>query len=546
MRNLLAVSTGFVLLASVTAACDSGPGAAKEPPALTITAPTRGLVQQKANAMTVTGTVAPNSHGDAVKTVTVNGTAATVNTDGSFSAQVTMVDGISLIETVATDDNGGKATDTRAVQSGELHPVGDMIPAAVTAALSTDSFAKISAAAGPLMMGLDLGKMIAPLQPMIDIGGSFASGKAYVDTIKLGGVSVALTPVEDGLQFRAELDQVKVAGHVTFTLVGSSDSETIGITADKLVIAGILKVTPNGMNGFTTKLSNPDVSVDNLDVQSSLLPKAITDLLPLDTLLNLVAPPIAELAMGPLMNSALGALAGPQTLNVLGMQLNVQVNPSAVAFASTGGLITLDMKMMIAGAESSPGFIYTKNGAPSLDASKGFALALADDLANEMLAELSATGKLELAVAVPGGLFDTTKVHMTMPPMINADATDGKLRLLLGDMKVTFMNGATPVGSAAINARVDLAVKPAANGNSVALQLGKPEIHVDVLDDVANQTGLDDQQLENAAGAVLAGQIDSISQLLVAVPLPSLAGLSFSNLSVGSDSGYVMIKGQLD
>ena len=33
--------------------------------------------------------------------------------------------------------------------------------------------------------------------------------------------------------------------------------------------------------------------------------------------------------------------------------------------------------------------------------------------------------------------------------------------------------------------------------------------------------------------------------LLVSVPLPSIAGLNIGNLSVGSDSGYVLLKGEL-
>ena len=37
-----------------------------------------------------------------------------------------------------------------------------------------------------------------------------------------------------------------------------------------------------------------------------------------------------------------------------------------------------------------------------------------------------------------------------------------------------------------------------------------------------------------------------ISKLLVNIPLPAIAGLQPRNLSIGSDSGYVMVKGQFD
>jgi hypothetical protein len=44
----------------------------------------------------------------------------------------------------------------------------------------------------------------------------------------------------------------------------------------------------------------------------------------------------------------------------------------------------------------------------------------------------------------------------------------------------------------------------------------------------------------------MAAQLDSISKLLVNIPLPAVAGLQPRNLSIGSDSGYVMIKGQFE
>ena len=50
--------------------------------------------------------------------------------------------------------------------------------------------------------------------------------------------------------------------------------------------------------------------------------------------------------------------------------------------------------------------------------------------------------------------------------------------------------------------------------------------------------------LGTAVEMCVKGQIDSISKLLGSVPLPSVAGLQMTNLSVGSNDGYVMVKGQ--
>jgi len=549
MRNLSTLSTGLVLLAA-TAACQNGPGEAKEPPALTVTSPARSLLQDHAGTVMVRGTVAPNASGDPIDKVLVNDVPATIEADGTFSAMVDVGEGATLIQTVARDASGTTATDTRAVQAGQLRAVGTAIPSAVTASMSADAFAKISAAAGPILKGLNLGALLAPLQPMVHVGdengedGAFA--RAYVDDVKFADAKIAMAPVQGGLSFRAEIDRLDVPGHARYAILYIPGQTTFRITADKIVVAGTLNVTPNGMAGFTTKLVSPDVTVTNFHLDASGLPGTILADLKLDSAIQFIVSKGAELAMNPLMNQALGALGGPQQLDVLGKKLELQVAPSAVAFAPTGALISMTMKALIAGGEASPGFIYTPNGAPSLDPGHGFQLGLADDLANEMLAEAKASGMLDLSVAETGGTFDAAQIHMTLPPMISADATDGQLRLVLGDMVATFTDHGAPVAQAAINAKVDLKISPLTNGTSVALQLGTPEIHVDVTDGVANRSGLSSENLANATAAGLGAQINAITRLLVAIPIPAVAGLQIRDLSIGSDHGYVMVKGAFE
>jgi hypothetical protein len=411
--------------------------------------------------------------------------------------------------------------------------------------MSADSFTKLSAAAGPLIKGLNLGQMIAPLQPMVNLGSSCAlRGRAYIDDLKFSDIKISLAPVQGGLTFRAEIDQLDVPGHATYSLVCLDGSNTFGITADKVVVAGTLNVTPNGMAGFTTKIASPDVQLINFHLAASGLPGDILNLLKLDSAIKSIVPAVAEIAMNPLMNQALGALGGPQKLDVLGKQLDMQVAPATLSFTPSGALVAMNLKVLLAGGEASPGFVFTANGTPAMDPAHGFQIGLADDLANEMLAELAASGLLSLSVPVPGGLFDTAQIQMTLPPMISADATDGELRLVLGDMMATFVSHGTPVAKAAINARLDLKVSPLPNGSSVALQLGTPDIHINVLDDVQNTTGFTDTQLATAATAMIGAQIDSISKLLVSIPVPAIGGLQVNNLSIGSDSGYVMVQGQ--
>lgn len=546
MRNLF-LATGLTLLAS---ACTSQPAPLPDPPILKVTSPQRSLIQDHAGQITVTGTVTPNAKGVAVSKVMVNDVAAVVGADGTFSAVVTIKPGASLIHTEATDAAGGKAEDTRSVEAGTLEAPGMTVPNAITAALSTNAFAKISAAAGPLIKSTDMAAMLAPMQPMIHSGDANGPdclyGRLYIDNLTMTDAKIELTPVDGGLSFYAELDGVDVPGHMTFAVACIDGNDTTDVSASKVAISGTLLVSPDGMNGFTTQLVNQNVQLEGLNISASGVPGAILDIIPLDSVIQLVAPKAAEMFMGPMMNKALGALGGPQKLNVLGKTIDVQVTPTDITFTSAGGLVTLDTRMLIEGTENSKGFIYTDNGMPNMDPGMGMQIGIADDLANEMLSQLVATGMLNLSMPATAGTFDATNVAMTSPPMISADPTDGQMRLILPDMMATFTLLGQPVGKAAINAKVDLEIVPSSGSDfAVAIKLGKPTISVDVLDDVPNQTEFTNKDLSKAVELTLDSQITSISALLGTIPLPALAGLQMKDLSITADDGYVMMKGTL-
>lgn len=90
------------------------------PPTLSITAPAESLVTNK-TTVTVTGKT-----DDATSkpvTITVNGAAATVGTDGSFSKDVSLTNGANKITIIATDKAGKTTTVVRNVTLDTAAPV---------------------------------------------------------------------------------------------------------------------------------------------------------------------------------------------------------------------------------------------------------------------------------------------------------------------------------------------------------------------------------------------------------------------------------------
>jgi hypothetical protein len=537
-----------IIVASLLAACTGGPSAPKDPPLLTVTSPTRSLIQSGDAAVTVTGSVAPNAQGTPVTKVSVNDVVANVGTDGTFSVPVQIKPGAMLLHTVAIDADGGTASDTRSVEAGSLQAPTSNIPNAVTTALSKEAFAKISAAAGPIIKGFDLKPMLAPLQPMVHSGDENGPdclyGQLYVDNVTMTNVVISMSPVAGGLAFSAEIDGLDVPGHMSYKVACLGGTDNTDIKATKVVIGGTLLVTPDGANGFNTDLQNPQIQLTGLDISSGGVPGAILDIVPLDSAIQFILPKVAGMVMKPMMNQALGALAGPKTLNLLGKNITVNVKPSQMTFTDASALVTLDMQMSIEGADAGK-FIFTDNGQPTMDPGTGMMLGIADDLGNSLLSQANALGLMSLSMPQAGGTFDGASLATTSPPMISASPADGKMVLVLPDMTTTFTNAGTPVAMVALNATVDLQIQPSTNGLGVAIELGTPVIYVDVLPDIANETRLTNDDLSTAVEATLSGQIASITALLGGIPLPAIEGVQMKDLSVVGAEGYVMVKGAL-
>jgi len=552
MRPAQAVSRSSVLvllLLAITMACMACVGPMPPPPELRVTSPKRGLVQGDAGRITVQGTTLPGPSGAPVTKVTVNKVPATLGADGSFTAVVDVLAGATLLETVATADDGGTVTDARAVQVGQLRPVGANVDRAITASLSADAFARLSAAAGPIVKSTNIEALIAPLQPMVNLGDSLANLKLSITKLKLGDAKFKLTPVDGGLEFSAELAGLSVAANAAYggTLVPDGTT-SVSITADTITIAGTLVVTPAGTAGFTTKIASPNVGTANLRLQASGLTGQILSLLSnnLGSAVQSVITSSAERALQPLINEALGALAGPQRFNVLGKQLDLQASPSAVTFSRAGALVSLNLATKIGGSEASPGYIFTPNGTPTMTVGSGVQVGLADDLVNQLLAQVHAIGLLDLHLKQDFGVFDTADIKLSVPPMISANSPDGALRLVLGDMIASFSDDGKEIIRAAVNAQVDLQVLRGDDAKQIALQFGKVRLFVNTLDTMSSDAvGGDLSDLNGAAAAGIGLQLDSLNQFMITVPLPSVAGLTLDNLALRADSGYVLASGQI-
>lgn len=513
------------------------------PPNLEVTSPERGLIQSGEGSVVVTGRALPGSDGSPIYKVMVNNQQATVAADGSFSVTVPTPSGAMLLETTALSMDGGHAVDARAVHVGEIRQAGQMVPGAISAALSADAFALISKAASDSVNSLDLARMVPP----ISYGGGTANLKLTVSELSIGDVTIDLVPTDGGLQVAVQIDSLSAKAKAAYagTLVpdGSTD---ITVAAQTIAFTGTLTVTQTE-TGFKTSITAPNLSSTGLDVNASGLVGTVLNLL-MDNLSGTIAS-IAKSSIGgvidPALNKALGGLKEPRTLSVLGYDLTVAASAHQFAFGNDGALASVNLSTSLGGI-AMPRYVFTQNSEVPLDLGYGVQLAVADDLINDMLAQVHATGILKQSFEKNFEIFDKASLDIQMPPMLSASNEDGFIKLVLGDMILTATNGDATLVRAAVNASVDVKIEPVGEGSKeIAIKLGEAHVVANLLDDPENPSQITSEELTGASKSGISFQVKDMDAFLVNVPVPTIAGVTATGFELYGDGGYVVVGAQL-
>jgi len=181
---------------------------------------------------------------------------------------------------------------------------------------------------------------------------------------------------------------------------------------------------------------------------------------------------------------------------------------------------------------------------------RGFALAVADDAANQLLASLWAARALDRSFDLTTGsygdvgkLYDRVELSVAVPPFVVASG--GALRLTIGDLIASFKNGDALATQVAVSAEVDVKVVADASGRP-RLDVGTPTTYVDVIDEhVDGANVLSSAQFEVIASFALSRVIAIGSGAIGAIPLPSLGGVAVTDLAIAEQTGYLVVHGNV-
>ena len=553
MRNLKIFAFGIV---GLLAACTDHPynpnGPALDPnaPRVTITTPTRGTIAGDVQTVTVTGTATDDV---GVTSLTINGTSVPVGSDGSFTASIAVTPGTNLLHAIASDASGNQGSATRAVVAGPMTAIANPVTNGLTSALSAETFAAIGRGAANYMTSGDLATTLEAGNPVINDGAPNGPDCLYVQgsitSFTIGGATVGMVPQTGGLALDGELDNVFIGMHLNYAAACINGSRDITISASHVSITGNLAIGIANTDGsFAISLNNTNVNFTGLDIELGGLIGEIADLLDLNTSLGPIVAWAAEKFVVPSLNTAFAGLNKTEQVTVLGRTIDITVKPATINFSSEGAIVGLDTTLRAEGDSKSPGFVSIASTPPMMDASHGFELAVAQNAANQLFGSLWASGGLDQNIDLSNGsygnlgtLYNAVDVTTAVPPFV--DATGDGLVLTIGDLLGSFQNNGDVVTSVAINAQVDLKVTSDATG-AMKLDVGTPTVYVDVDDtgvDGANE--LSNEQFQEILSFALSRVIAVSSGSVGAIPLPSVGGVSVTNLTIGEQTGYVLVQG---
>lgn len=517
-------------------------------PRVHITTPAFGTIAGDVKKVMVTGTVTDDT---GVQSVEVNGIGATLAGDGTFAIEVPVAAGTNLIHAIAKDAQGNTGKESRAVVAGPMATLARQVPDSITATLSAQTIDAVARGAAGFIQNGDLTALVKPMNPVVNVGAPDGPdclyGQAHITSMDVGAADIVMSPQNGGIFLSAELSDVTIGTHLQWAVACGDGSRDVTISAQKITVQGVLAVGIVGRN-FDIRLQNQNVDITGFNVQLGGVPQQIIDMLSLDSAMGPVLAFATERFVVPMLNKSLAGLNETKTVEVMGRQIDIDVKPSQIRFTREGGMVLLHTTLRAKNDTGS--FVYLPNTLPAMDMSHGFQLAVADDAANQLLTSLWSAKGLEQTIDLKTGsygdvgvLYDAVGIEVKVPPYV--DASGEGLVLTVGDMIASFKNGGSIVTQVAINATVELKVVKGTDGK-LRFDVGTPTTYVDILDSgIEGSNQLSNAEFESIVSFALSRIVLVGSGSLGAVPLPSVGGVSVTDLSIEEQFGYLVVAGEV-
>jgi hypothetical protein len=550
-------------------------------PVLSIDSPERGHWTTETSLM-FTGSVTDAVTG--LGAFSIDGNPVSPEGDGDFSERVSLQYGINIIESIALDldtPEPNRATDVRAVlQASEwASTIGYMSEGLVIRLNEGDGgMGALSELAGDMIDPDSIGAMMV---------GELASGSCCwgwfsysisVDSVGMGDIDVVLDTDEPWLRVTAVIHDIDVDGSI-----GGSFSSGFDLTADAITVVILLEPSVDWGGNIVVSVQSTSVTVSGLVFEASGGAGVLEDIVEFfgvdidgmieDELTGAIETEITS-AIPDLVEEAMSGIRVSQSMDIGDNSYTILAIPEHIDIDAAGmnialkSLVTPYTAVAEGWAISPPGPGLGDFSYPTFaETSGGTEIALGIDFLNQLMYAVWGGGLLDtqltdedlgidvalIALVLPG-LEDLTLVTTpTLPPMIvpHEDVEAGtELAMQLGDMYVQIYNG--PATESAlymelyVSAQIPLSLAASADGDAIGVELGHPEVWVDVIS--PDPSSPEAAGAEAAFAVLLPALLPELTSAFAEIPIPAFSGFALADVEtklVGADNGHLIISGNL-
>lgn len=503
-------------------------------PTLAIETPARGTFLD-GDELVVTGRAAD----DGAVAVTVNGTAAALQPDGSFAVTVPALGpGLFVIETHASDATGHDVRDVRAVLVGPFAPSDGTTRAPIAVRAGTAALASF----GDALATADFAAAAKAANPVFNKPGCLGA-RVDITDVTIGKVTLALAPRQGALDAIVTADDVDVKLALTYE-VACLDGSTTATVRTKARITGQLAGAIVG-GRIRTTLSRSSVTLDAFDADIIGVPDRIESVLRGGVrigieiaLARIVASELPKLA-----DAQLAALfARPASAQVLGRATTISTSPRSLDITSAGVGVSADLAFLVAGGETGR---YVARALPALvaPASDDLAIAISPAAIDQLLAGLWAAKAFDRTITRadlgPLGMFLDERIAeielaFSLPPVTSASGATPEIAV--GDL-IVILRDVTggELQRLAVTLRTTLAIAP----GEASLSTAQPTVFAQSLAAApgAPLDGAGVEQLIRSVWSLVGGSLDDA---LTRIAVPGVPG-AIQIRSVGARDGAIVL-----
>lgn len=488
-----------------------------------------------------------------LRNVKINGIEATIGAGGDFAGQVTLKEGVSVVEARGLSLDGDELWVRHGVLAGQFEAPEGRIDEAAVVRLNQGGLDTLTGMVGGLLDAETINSALSGMNPIYEDAYGFwgwdaVTIAANIEQVRFGAPVLALEPGSGKLRLSGSIPSLQVDAYAWGDAVGIDFDSDVDLWASSADVSGSLSIEARD-GKLEATLSEVQVSLIGFGYDTSLLPGSIEDYILVDTLRATIEEQVlamVEEQVPAMLDEALAGLDISLETELLGSPLSIEAIFQDASIDNDGLLLSLGMAADMPAAHSrGEGVLRSGMGEPTLDRNADLSAAFRDDLLNRMLFEAWAADVLSLSMNTYDGSLQSflliplrategsIEVKAELPPVLVE--VDGEPQVQIAELMVTIETPDGELGTRlliAVAAFVDVGLVH--EDGEIALEMGEVELSLMVRES--------DWGASNEAVTALVEEMLPLETMLALVgnlsfPIPAIQGLSLEGVQVTRDRG---------